>query len=95
MFKFTDEQYSEFKKFLIAMKEQNWGTWPPSSEWPRFAGMPNYSLNQYQQTNGKAFVVVKFDKVVSLPDNGFGDQTKARRFKVGGDSLYQPVCPRF
>ena len=52
--------------------------------------MPGYSINQYEQDNGKTFVVVKFDEVVKL-----SDERKGKRFKVGGGRRYQPVCDYF
>lgn len=90
MFTFTESQYDQFKTFLSAMIGINWGTWPNVEKWPHFDGMPGYSLNQYQQDNGKVFVVVKFDGAASLPDG-----RKGRRFKTGGGRNYQPVCDRF
>jgi hypothetical protein len=88
-FEFTEQQYHEFETFLRDLNKENWGTWNPS-EWLRYPGLPGYSIQQYEQTNGKTFVVVKFDEAVKLPDN-----RKGKKFKVGGDRNYQPVCDRF
>jgi hypothetical protein len=90
MFKFTDEQYNQFDEFLHKMKGINWGSWPDNKEWPRFEGLPGYTLNQYEQTNGKIFVVVKFDNVVLLPD-----ERKGKRFNCGKGHGYKPECERF
>jgi len=94
MFSFFKNEYSEFLSFLQELNKQNWGSWPSTDTWPHCKGMPGYSINQYEQTNGKTFVVVKFDEVVMLPD-GFGEYRRGKRFKVGGDRNYQPVCERF
>ncbi|HBO73128.1 MAG TPA: hypothetical protein DD653_00365 [Marinilabiliales bacterium] len=90
MFTFSESQYNEFDKFLSDMKGINWGTWPPNDNWPHYAGMTGYSLNQYEQDNGKVFVVVKFDNVVLLPDG-----RKGKRFHCGKSRNYQPNCERF
>lgn len=90
MFQFTDEQYNQFDGFMKELNTMNWGGWPDCKTWPRFEGMPGYSLNQYEQDNGKTFVVVKFDSPVRLPDERTG-----KRFKKGGQRAYQPVCEYF
>jgi hypothetical protein len=88
-FKFSESQYKEFKEFLSGLNSMNWGAWPAAKQWLTFPGLPGYCLNQYQQDNGKTFVVVKFDRVVNtLYDTG-------KRFKVGGGRNYQPVCNYF
>lgn len=89
MFTFTETQYDDFKKMLRDLNQVNWGQWD-SRQWLRFENMPAYSVNQYQQDNGKTFVVVKFDEVVRLPYD-----RKGKRFKVGGQRNYQPVCEYF
>ncbi|MFO7657481.1 MAG: hypothetical protein R6W78_10465 [Bacteroidales bacterium] len=94
MFSFFKQEYSDFSAFLEGLNKQNWGSWPSSDTWPRYKGMPGYTINQYEQTNGKTFVVVKFDKQVIIPD-GYGEYRKGKRFKVGGDRNYQPVCEWF
>ena len=91
-FKFTEDQYNTFKTFLHELKVINWGVWPDPKTWPTFPGLPSYSLNQYQQDNGTAFVVVKFDTVVIVPGRG---DIKGKRFKVGGGRNWQPICEYF
>lgn len=88
-FSFSESQYDDFYQMLKQLNTVNWGTWN-TREWLRFEGMPDYSINQYQQDNGKQFVVVKFDSMVKLPDG-----RKGKRFKVGGQRNYQPVCEYF
>ncbi len=88
-FTFTREQYFIFRAFLDNLTRQNWGTWKPD-DWPRFDGLPSYAVNQYQQGNGKIFVVVQFDEAVTLPDGRTG-----KKFKTGGDKNFKPVCERF
>jgi len=89
LFEFTELQYQQFKTFLLNLTKLNWGVWEPS-KWLHYPGLPAYSIHQYGQTNGKSFVVIKFDEVVKLPDDRQG-----KKFKVGGDRSYQPVCDRF
>jgi hypothetical protein len=31
LFKFTDDQYNEFKAFLVKLQDINWGLWPSTS----------------------------------------------------------------
>jgi len=88
-FEFTELQYQEFRKFLKELNKVNWGVWD-SRQWLKYPGLPGYSINQYEQTNGKTFVVVKFDEAVKLPYD-----RKGKRFKVDGGMNYQPVCERF
>ena len=88
-FEFTKKQYWKFKSFLTDLNKVNWGTWNPS-KWLHYPGLPGYSIHQYEQTNGKIFVVVKFDDPVILPYDRQG-----KKFKIGGDRSYQPVCDRF
>ena len=88
-FEFTETQYNDFLGMLKGLNLANWGSWD-ASQWLRFEGLPGYSINQYEQTNGKTFVVVKFDSMVLLPDD-----RKGKRFKVGGQRGYQPDCERF
>ena len=88
-FEFTELQYQEFKTFLMELNKVNWGLWKPSS-WLSYPALPSYGIYHYEQTNGKTFVVIKFDDLVQLPDGKQG-----RKFKVGGDRSYQPVCDRF
>jgi hypothetical protein len=90
MFKFTESQYILFGNYLTELNKQNWGSWPSSTDWATFPGLPAYSIHQYEQTNGKTFVVVKFDKPVIIDE-----YRKGAKFKVGGDRNYQPVCERF
>jgi len=89
LFEFTESQYREFKTMLENLNKENWGLWD-NRKWLKFPGMPGYAIHQYIQTNEKTFVVVKFDELVLLPDN-----RKGKRFKVGGQRNYQPVCERF
>jgi len=89
MFTFSEQQHEEFRNFLYNLNQTNWGSWD-SRQWLHFEGMPGYSINQYEQDNGKTFVVVKFDEVVKL-----SDERKGKRFKVGGGRRYQPVCDYF
>jgi hypothetical protein len=88
-FEFTNEQYEQFRAFLAEMNKINWGVWPPAVGWLSFRDLPSYGLAQYEQDNGKTFIVVKFDYQVITP-NGMG-----KRFKYGGDYLYKPVCQYF
>jgi len=88
-FEFTAEQYQEFKSFLQELINTNWGCWEPS-KWLTYPGLPGYALHQYIQENDKTFITIKFDDAVILPDRRQG-----RKFKVGGDRNYQPVCERF
>jgi hypothetical protein len=89
-FEFTNEQHQEFKSFLTELNRSNWGVWD-TRQWLKYPGMPGYSINQYEQEgNEKTFVTVKFDSPVTLPDGRTG-----KRFKVGGNRNYQPVCERF
>jgi len=89
LFEFTENQYRKFKTMLENMNKENWGNWD-NRKWLKFPGLPGYAIHQYIQTNEKTFVVVKFDEVIKLPDN-----RKGKRFKVGGQRNYQPVCERF
>jgi hypothetical protein len=88
-FTFNESQYSEFKAFLNELKKTNWGTWN-SRKFITFPGLPGYSVNQYEQTNGQIFVVVKFDRPVITPYDVTG-----KKFKVGGGRNYQPICSYF
>ena len=88
-FEFTEQQHQEFETFLQELNKENWGTWDPST-WLHYPGLPGYSIHQYEQTNSRCFVVVKFDEVVKLPYDRQG-----KKFKVGGNRNYQPVCDRF
>jgi hypothetical protein len=91
MFQFTEEQYNEFYDFLRELNKTNWGAWDTTT-WLHYEGLPGYSINQYEQTNGKTFVVIKFDVIIKLPEDY---DRKGKKFKVGGDRNYQPVCDRF
>jgi hypothetical protein len=88
-FEFTEEQYNCFLTMLQDLNKVNWGSWD-NSKWITFAGLPSYSIHQYEQPNGKSFVVVKFDAMILLPD-----ERKGKRFKVGGQRGYEPNCERF
>jgi len=61
-FTFSENQYQEFKSFLQELNTVNWGLWTPKS-WLSYPALPSYGIHHYQQTNGKSFVVIKFDTI--------------------------------
>ena len=94
VFQFTEPQYHEFKIFLTKLQGTNRGLWPATETWPLYEGMPGYTVSRYEQENGKIFIMVKFDTDISLPENvNYGNT--GRRFKMGGDYGYKPVCDHF
>jgi hypothetical protein len=94
MFSFFRSEYAEFSAFLQKLSKQNQSSWPSQDTWPRYKDLPGYTITQYEQSNGKAFLIVKFDEVIMVPD-GFGGFRHGKNFKVGGDKFYPPVCQRF
>jgi hypothetical protein len=93
LFAFNTKEHQEFKAFLDKLNTINWGLWPPSETWPRFEGMPNYTLSQYETETGNTFTAVKFDQPVV---NMFSRETKPQRgWRRGGGRNDQPSYPQF
>lgn len=95
LFTFSESQYVEFRKFLLVLNSQGWGKWPQPEKWPRYEGMPPYTIQQFKRGTNKygdpmTYLLIYFDYAVATKND------MSRIFKFGGKNRHKPFrCPKF
>lgn len=59
----TEDQAKDFKNYWRERNSENWGCWPPSSEWPDVG--VGYTATQIQ-SGKRVYVHIKFDCEVHM-----------------------------